>query len=281
MSYLEKNIVRISGLEKQSLRDAIAIEEPLQIFLRKADTPFRDALPFTITMRTPGRDDDLIIGHLYAESVIHRMEDVDKIQLRGPMAQSADVLLAKEVDLSKFTQTRHSIQHGGCGVCGKSSLDFLERDGAYLHRSGLPRLSQISLEYALGIMDSTQSDFQATGGVHAAALFDIKGQLVQLCEDVGRHNAMDKLVGWALSKNMLPLKDYWLLLSGRTSFELMQKAHEAGISIVASIGAPSSLAIEMAEENGITLIGFLKKSQMNIYNDQDRIEYVQNQMESN
>lgn len=261
----------IKSYSKQSNRqhyDAIAIEEPLQIILRNDQG---EKISFAITMRTPGHDEELVLGQLYSENIISNLKQIRQIDSKGAIGQSITVVLTPEVRLDKLKSNRHIINHGGCGVCGKTSLDFMDKESPYIHRPHFPKVHPGLLHQMVSQIQSSQGTFQKTGGVHAAALFDSNGQLQVVREDIGRHNAMDKIVGWALKTNSLPLKDSMILFSGRTSFELIQKANEAGIAIVASIGAPSSLAIDLAEENGITLVGFLKPTSFNLYNDLNRM----------
>jgi len=270
--FKELQIQAFSDQEFSSTMDAIAIEEPLQIFIKHLQG---EKISLSITMRTPGQDHELVLGQLFTERVIQSRDDVIQIVSKGPINQQVEVTLSNDVSLDQFTHHRHIIQHGGCGVCGKTSLDFLDKESAYIHRPGLPRISPKVLFSIQESIQKQQGTFQKTGGVHAAALFDENGEFLAIREDIGRHNAMDKIVGWALENNYIPLKNFGILFSGRTSYELIQKANDAGISIVASIGAPSSLAIELAEENGMTLIGFLKSSKYNLYSDLGRVEHSQ------
>lgn len=181
------------------------------------------------------------------------------------------VELAAHVLFEMEKLQRHFYTSSSCGVCGKTSIELVLQQSCFILDANFPKISTKILIELPQKLRATQSVFEETGGIHAAALFDCNGTLLTLREDVGRHNALDKLIGFALKENLIPLQENILLLSGRISFELVQKAAIAGIPIIAAIGAPSSLAIELAAENNITLIGFLRDERMNIYTFENRI----------
>ncbi|MED5534830.1 MAG: formate dehydrogenase accessory sulfurtransferase FdhD [Pseudomonadota bacterium] len=261
-----------------TLEDVVATEEPLEIRLAYTSPEGKRAeQSISVTMRTPGNDRELAAGFLYTEGIISKNADIESIAPCGPPAPNGlinvvRVELATDVEVALDRLERHFYTSSSCGVCGKSSLDAVAVQGHYdLHKIGLC----VSAE-KLGSLPSSlreqQAVFERTGGLHASGLFDAFGNITAVREDVGRHNALDKLIGQALLANSLPLTDFGIVVSGRASFELMQKAMMAGIPLLAAVGAPSSLAVELAEEFGMTLIGFLKKDKLNIYTRSDRIQ---------
>jgi FdhD protein len=261
-----------------TLEDVVATEEPLEIRLAYTSPEGKRAeQSISVTMRTPGNDRELAAGFLYTEGIISKNADIESIAPCGPPAPNGlinvvRVELATDVEVALDRLERHFYTSSSCGVCGKSSLDAVAVQGHYdLHKIGLC----VSAE-KLGSLPSSlreqQAVFERTGGLHASGLFDVFGNITAVREDVGRHNALDKLIGQALLANSLPLTDFGIVVSGRASFELMQKAMMAGIPLLAAVGAPSSLAVELAEEFGMTLIGFLKKDKLNIYTRSDRIQ---------
>jgi FdhD protein len=268
---------KVNGFTSSPLSDILSIEEPLEIRIGYGPDAERAQKNISVTMRTPGNDLELAIGFLFTEGIISSYHDVKNIYHAG-MECSLQKKNIVQVELTEnfmphlMQSDRNFYTTSSCGVCGKGSIQSIKTVSPFCN----PDKSQLSLTtdilYQLpGKLKAAQSGFAATGGIHASGLFTIQGDLVLLREDVGRHNALDKLIGSALANNSLPLNRHILLLSGRASFELIQKAAMAGISIVAAIGAPSSLAVELAAEFDITLLGFLKENRFNIYNTSDRI----------
>lgn len=252
--------------------DYLAVEEPLEISIAEGDAPTE--IPVSITMRTPGNDAELAIGFLFTEGILQNLAD-----LRAPYAiqQSENkvmVLLnpATRIDLQKLKRNFYTTS--SCGVCGKESVEAIRQIRPASKISDSFRLPSRILYSLPQQLRAAQRNFETTGAIHAAALFDQQGRLIALREDVGRHNALDKLIGAAfLQSDNLPfsLSNCLLLLSGRASFELIQKAAMAGIPMVCALGAPSSLAVETAREFDITLVGFLKKETCNCYSGAARI----------
>ena len=250
--------------------DRLAVEEPLEIRL--------GGKSLAVTMRTPGHDEELVAGFLLSERAIEKSADVDVIShYTGPeddprIGNVINVLLNRPGPTVHERLHRSFFTSSACGVCGKSSLEAIDTDLAPI--SGDITVSLEAL-YSLGpALAAAQTTFEQTGGLHAAALFDLSGQLVAVREDVGRHNAVDKVVGHMLLQGRMPLDRHILMVSGRASFEIMQKALVARIPVVAAISAPSSLAVQMALANGVTLIGFLRPGRLNVYANVHRIRVV-------
>jgi len=228
-------------------RDLVAVEEPLEIRV--------DGEPIAVTMRTPGHDEELAAGFLYGEGLIVDPPEVgltdnlanNTIEVRGP--------LAREPGARRFYTT------SSCGVCGKGALEEVA-----VHSAPLPRGPRVARDLLAALPDRlVQPGFRQTGGLHATGLFDVEGKLLCVLEDVGRHNAMDKVIGWALLGGAVPLHERILCVSGRLSFELVQKAAVAGAPILVGVGAPTSLAVELAAERGLTLCGFARRGKLNLY----------------
>lgn len=245
--------------------DSVAIEEPLEIRV--------EGQTVAIIMRTPGEDLELAAGFLLTEGIIRSAKDLFDLSTCEATAKSrgnvVDAALAKPsaFDIARFS--RHVFTSSSCGICGKTSIDAVMKK-----RRALTEDSRFSRETILSLprrVQRKQPAFHATGGVHACALFTADGQLVALREDVGRHNALDKLIGWALLEKRTPLAGHVVLLSGRASFEMLQKAHAAGIPAVVAIGAPSSLAVEFAQASNQVLCGFVRGKSMNVYAGSERI----------
>lgn len=270
---IKRPIRRFKNDTVREKEDFIAIEEPLEVMASYDEGGNLKKETISITMRTPGDDEELASGFFYAEGLIGNRDDIVDIEVTNVLSNAVTVKLKDDRLLREQNWERRTLTNSSCGVCGKGSIDFVGERGVFIHRPGIPEFHSEKLFGLVDTLQNAQTNFDFTGGVHAALLFDMKGKVVAIREDVGRHNAMDKLIGWAVLNDHLPLKDYGVLLSGRSSFELMQKAHMAGISIVISVGAPSSLAIELAEETGQTLAGFIKGRKFNIYNDQGRLHF--------
>jgi FdhD protein len=241
--------------------DLLAVEEPLEIRV--------GGEPLAVTMRTPGDDIDLAAGFLASEGVIASPSDVTSIKMCDENV--ADVTLGAGVTLPDAGLRRNFLTSSACGVCGKDSIDAIRVRASYDVSADPVRVSPGMLAQLPDRLREAQRVFARTGGLHAAGLFTADGRLLALREDVGRHNAVDKIVGWALREQRLPLTGCVLLVSGRASFELAQKALVAGIPVLAAVSAPSSLAAELAEESGMTLIGFLRGGSMNVYTGADRL----------
>jgi FdhD protein len=255
-------------LVQSNSNDLLAIETPLEISVIYGDKGNRRKKNISVTMCTPGNDEDLAAGFLLTEGLITAGTDIVRISTM-PRQQSITVELRPGIGFDPGKLERNFYTSSSCGVCGKASIDAV-RNIIPLERPSETKQTKPDVILQLPLtLQKEQEIFGQTGGLHASALFDLSGNLVLMREDVGRHNALDKLIGSAMM--MLPLDRHILLLSGRASFELIQKAAMAGIKIVCAIGAPSSMAVEMAMDCGITLIGFLREGRFNIYCGQERI----------
>jgi FdhD protein len=262
---VQTNVLKLSGEAHGTANpDWVASEAPLEVRI--------GGVPTTVLMRTPGHDDELVRGFLYGEGVIASAADLISV---GPSHASPEdvggsvinVQLATERDGKTLDRAFYS--NASCGVCGKKTIESLEVKGA-IAKSRL-EVSRSVLGSLPNRLRDAQTTFAKTGGVHASGLFTPRGELVVLREDVGRHNALDKIVGWALAEGKLPLSNYVLLVSGRVSYEIVQKAVVAGIPMIAAVGAPSSLAVDLADRFHITLVGFLKPDSMNVYTHPERV----------
>ncbi|MFC4000302.1 formate dehydrogenase accessory sulfurtransferase FdhD [Prauserella oleivorans] len=255
---------------KRRRPDSLAAEEPLELRV--------SGKSLAVTMRTPGHDVELAHGFLLSEGVIGSREDIatarycDSVDDTGRNTYNVlDLALADGVPEPDTGVERNFYTTSSCGVCGKAALDAVKLRTRY-DPSGSPfTVGTATLAGLPDTLRERQKVFAATGGLHAAALFTSDGRLLAVREDVGRHNAVDKVLGWAVLENRVPLLDYGLLVSGRASFELVQKAAMAGVPMLAAVSAPSSLAVELAEENGMTLVGFLRGQSMNLYTGDKRI----------
>ncbi|HTK22418.1 MAG TPA: formate dehydrogenase accessory sulfurtransferase FdhD [Mucilaginibacter sp.] len=276
MSSTQLPVIKIADNEEFATDDALAIEEPLEIRLEYGEANQRRVQNISVTMRTPGNDVELALGFLFTEGIIKKQEDIESaahcfIACAENKENVIQVSLKNGIEPQLHNTERNFYTTSSCGVCGKASINSIRTVSAYNNSTIENQVSADVLYQLPIILQRHQKVFADTGGLHASALFTLDGELLLVREDVGRHNALDKLIGAALSKNMLPLDHYILLLSGRISFELVQKAAMAGITIIAAVGAPSSLAVQLAEEFNITLVGFLRDQRFNIYTQPKRI----------
>jgi len=254
--------------------DLLAIEEPLEIHLEYGPATARIHKSLSVTMRTPGADADLVTGFLFTEGIVQRPADLVSVEPLYGLADSNIVTASLHPDavFDMKQLDRHFYTTSSCGVCGKTSIDALKTAGAERVSNDTSLTVAAAVLYTLpDTLRRAQATFDATGGLHAAALFDVQGNMLAVREDVGRHNALDKLIGHFFKKDGIPLDSGILLLSGRASFELLQKAAMAGLRIVCAVGAPSSLAVETAQTFGITLVGFLRDGRFNLYSGGDSL----------
>ena len=270
-------ITKISGAEAADCDDLLAVEEPLEIGLRFTTSAGQVTKNISVTMRTPGNDAELAAGFLFTEGIIKSYTDIAQIQHDGLACAESKrntilIELKEGISPNLNNTDRNFYTTSSCGVCGKGSISAIRTVSIFEKRPACDFVVSADVLYGLPeTLRSQQAAFESTGGLHASALFNKNGELLLLREDVGRHNALDKLIGAAAKNGWLPLHDKVLLLSGRASFELVQKAAMAGIPVIAAVGAPSSLAVELAEEFNITLAGFLRGRRFNIYAAASRI----------
>lgn len=263
-----RRIVRDTPHEQ--MVDELAVEEPLEIRLQND--------PIAVTMRTPGDDFELTAGFLFTEGILKSSEQIGAIRYcpnteHPELRNVVNVSLASgvKVDLSKAK--RHFYTSSSCGICGKAAIENVRIAGKHAHHTNSKLRFKVEMFYSLGnTLRRAQTVFERTGGLHAAGIFDHQGTLLWLREDIGRHNAVDKIIGNCFLNDKLPLDKHILLVSGRSSFEILQKAYMASIPVVCAVGAPSSLAVQFAQECGMTLIGFLRADTFNIYSGAERIE---------
>jgi FdhD protein len=266
---MKVTIVRAGIDSHVDKEDRVAVEAPLEYMLHHPALGL-EPVSFGTTMRTPGDDENLAVGLLYGEGIVNQVSDIDAVESSTRRPNVVNVRLRPEVHMEMQTATRRFSAGSSCGVCGTTGLDAAIARAAAT-RIAPTRAIDLALLFSLPErMRSAQSKFGDTGGIHAAALFDFSGALMSVAEDVGRHNAFDKLVGELLMAGRLPLNEHIILLSGRASFELTQKALRTGVGILAAIGAPSSLAVNLAVASGLTLVGFLREKHCNVYSSPQR-----------
>ena len=270
-------VIKFSKNKFEKIDDLISIEEPLEISLRYKDQDKWLTNSLSITMRTPGHDDDLVRGFLYNEQIIQSIDEIDKIESFGDkvgqynIQNKIQITLnnSKNINISKIK--RDFMTNSSCGVCGKSSLDALEIIKKEKTSSTDPKLKKEIIIQSPKILRNNQSEFSKTGGIHASGLFSKDGKLISLREDVGRHNALDKMIGNALDKNQINHKSQFITCSGRLNFELVQKVLMTNIGLMIGVGAPTSLAIDLANRFDMTLIGFVKEDSFNIYTNNQKV----------
>ena len=264
-------VKRSSGISEN---DHVAVEDPLEIRLGHGPMENRQQQPIAITMRTPGHDEELALGFLFSEGIIKNAEQVLAIGPCGnsELGSAVRVELAEDIkpDLERLQRSFYT--SSSCGVCGKQSIEALRTQSHYsIETEGF----ELQPETLIGLPDllrEQQAVFSRTGALHGTAIFDRNGKIIAVREDVGRHNALDKLIGYCLQTGLLPLAEHGILVSGRASFELLQKAMMAASPMFAAVGGPSSLAVETAKEFNITLVGFLRGRLYNIYSSPERVK---------
>ena len=257
--------------------DLVVVEEPLEIRIGYGLESNRAQAPITVTMRTPGDDEHLCMGFIYSEGIISSASNVLSAKYCSNFGEEDGgnnvmrVELSSDIAFNPNDFQRNFYTNSSCGVCGKASIDHVKQTCEPVADTGL-KIPTETIYRLPQLLEAAQDVFKHTGGLHACGLFDANGELIIHKEDVGRHNALDKLIGSLLVADKLPASNKILMLSGRISFELVQKAVKAGISIIAAVGAPSSLSVSLAQEYGVTLVGFLKQKGFNVYTGFDRIK---------
>ena len=271
----ETEIQRVSEADFSAIEiDTLAVEEPLEIRLGFKENGKTKHQAVSITMRTPENDFELATGFLFTEGILHSKNQIEAIKHCGKFPNNRNTVrldLTPETSIDFKKLERNFYTTSSCGVCGKSSIEALTTGAKRIERADFPQVSAKIIHQLPEKLRERQRVFDKTGGLHAAALFDVEGNLIDLKEDVGRHNAVDKLIGAQFLADNLPLNDKILFLSGRASFELLQKAVMAQIPIICAVGAPSSLAVEAAKDFGVTLLGFVRDGRFNVYHGVERL----------
>ena len=271
-------VLKYSSNNFENVEDLVSIEEPLEISLKYKEKNKWIEQTLSITMRTPGNDDELVRGFLFNEQIVKSINDIDSIESYGDKVGQykiqnkilASLNNSENVNISKIK--RDFLTNSSCGVCGKSSLDALEIIKTTKTNASEPKISKDAVIQSPNILREGQSEFSKTGGIHASGLFNSDGKLIALREDVGRHNALDKLIGCALEKKQFDPKNQFITCSGRLNFELVQKVLMTDIGIMIGVGAPTSLAIDLANKFDITLVGFVKRDSFNIYTNNKKVK---------
>jgi FdhD protein len=274
---VEVDVERIDGTARLAKADQLVVEEPLEIRIVHGPSRDRRRRSLTVTMRTPGNDRELAVGFLFAEGVVKGAADIQRVESCGPFAGALRIRNIMRVELVPGLKVdaallqRSFLTTSSCGLCGKASLAALPRISR-LPLSGGFTVSATTIHALSGALRETQTVFDRTGGLHAAALFDRDGHLVDVREDIGRHNALDKLIGARVLADAMPLSDHLIFVSGRAGYELVQKALAAGAPMLAAVGAPSSLAADLARDADMTLLGFVRDGHFNVYSGAQRLQ---------
>jgi FdhD protein len=270
-------VLKFKSKNLKEVDDQISIEEPLEIIIKYKEKENWIENTISITMRTPGDDEDLVRGFLFNERVIEKIDYIENIELAGEpvgkykLKNKAVVTInnSENIDIDKIK--RNFLTNSSCGVCGKTSLDSLEIIKKDKIVKSFPKIKYETIMKSPNMLRQNQSEFSKTGGIHASGLFKFSGDIIAVKEDVGRHNALDKLIGFVLKKELLDNSSQFLTCSGRLNFDLVQKALMANIGVLIGVGAPTSLAIDLAYKFDMTLIGFVKEDSFNIYSNKERI----------
>jgi len=274
---IKYNVTKLRENKTDEIKDHVSVEEPLEMNLRfKQNSNWRTE-NLSITMRTPGNDEDLVTGFLFNERIIEHVNQIIKIEKQGDHVGDyniqnkieATIDNIKNIDIGKLK--RNFLTNSSCGVCGKTSLDTVEVIKNDKLNLSFPKIAKEIIMKSPELLISEQSEFSKTGGIHASSLIDDSGKVIVAREDVGRHNALDKLIGYAHNKKLIDNHSQFIACSGRLNFELVQKGLMSNIGVMAGVGAPTSLAIDLAKRFGMTLLGFVKNNSFNIYTNKERI----------
>ena len=274
---IKYNVTKLRENKTDEIKDHISVEEPLEINLRFKQNSNWHTENLSITMRTPGNDEDLVTGFLFNERIIENVNQIIKIEKQGDQVGDyniqnkieATIDNIKNIDIGKLK--RNFLTNSSCGVCGKTSLDTVEVIKNDKLNLSFPKIAKEIIMKSPELLISEQSEFSKTGGIHASSLIDDSGKVIVAREDVGRHNALDKLIGYAHNKKLIDNHSQFIACSGRLNFELVQKGLMSNIGVMAGVGAPTSLAIDLAKRFGMTLLGFVKNNSFNIYTNKERI----------
>ena len=274
---IKYKVIKLKNNNTEEIKDSVSIEEPLEMILKFKKSGKWQTENISITMRTPGNDEDLIAGFLYNEKIVDNIEQIKKIEKKGEIVGDynlqnkieATINDIKNIDIGKLK--RNFLTNSSCGVCGNTSLDSLEIIKSNKLDLSFPKINKKIILNSQKLLINEQSEFSKTGGIHASALIDKSGKVIATREDVGRHNALDKLIGHVQKNKLIDNHSQFIACSGRLNFELIQKGLMSNIGIMAGVGAPTSLAVDLAKRFGMTLLGFVKKESFNIYTNKERI----------
>ena len=274
---IKYNVTKLTDNNTEDIKDSVSVEEPLEMNLKFKINGKWQTENLSITMRTPGNDEDLISGFLFNERIIQNISEIENIEKKGEKVGDyniqnkieATINNSKNIDIGKFK--RNFLTNSSCGVCGKTSLDTIEIIKNEKLNLSFPKINKKTILKSPELLTNEQSEFSKTGGIHASALIDKDGNVIATREDVGRHNALDKLVGYVHKKKLIDNHSQFIACSGRLNFELVQKGLMSNIGFMAGVGAPTSLAIDLAKRFGMTLLGFVKKNSFNIYTNKERV----------
>ena len=274
---IKYNVTKLRENKAEEVKDHVSVEEPLEMNLRFKQNSNWHTENLSITMRTPGNDEDLVTGFLFNEKIIEDVNQIIKIEKQGDQVGDyniqnkieATIDNIKNIDIGKLK--RNFLTNSSCGVCGKASLDTIEVIKNDKLNLSFPKIQKKIIMKSPELLMSEQSEFSKTGGIHASSLIDDSGKVIVTREDVGRHNALDKLIGYAHRKKLIDNHSQFVACSGRLNFELIQKGLMSNIGIMAGVGAPTSLAIDLAKRFEMTLLGFVKNNSFNIYTNKERI----------
>jgi len=274
---IKYNVTKLRENKTEELKDHVSVEEPLEMNLRFKQNSNWHTENLSITMRTPGNDEDLVTGFLFNERIIEDVNQIIKIEKQGDQVGDyniqnkieATIDNIKNIDIGKLK--RNFLTNSSCGICGKASLDAIEVIKNDKLNLSFPKIQKKIIMKSPELLMSEQSEFSKTGGIHASSLIDDSGKVIVTREDVGRHNALDKLIGYAHRKKLIDNRSQFIACSGRLNFELIQKGLMSNIGVMAGVGAPTSLAIDLAKRFEMTLLGFVKNNSFNIYTNKERI----------
>tara|TARA_B100000131_G_scaffold102007_1_gene99004 strand:+ start:306 stop:1142 length:837 start_codon:yes stop_codon:yes gene_type:complete len=274
---IKYNVSKVKNSKVEEVKDSISVEEPLEMRIKFKNNGSWETQNISITMRTPGNDEDLIRGFLFNERIVENLNNITSIEKKGDDVGDYNLknIIEASIDDTKNLEIgklkRNFITNSSCGVCGKTSLDAIEIIKNEKLDLNFPKLKREIIVKSPELLRNMQSEFSKTGGIHASALIDINGKVIAIKEDVGRHNALDKLVGFSHYKKLIDNHSQFIACSGRLNFELVQKALMSNIAIMVGVGAPTSLAIDLAKRFDMTLVGFVKSDSFNVYSNENRV----------
>ena len=274
---IKYNVIKLKENKKEEIKDYVSVEEPLEMNLRFKKNGNWQTENLSITMRTPGKDEDLIVGFLFNERIIENVSQIVKVKKQGNKVGDyniqnkieATINSIKKVDIAKIK--RNFLMNSSCGVCGKTALDTVEIIKNEKLNLSFPKIKKEIIMKSSELLLSEQAEFSKTGGIHASSLIDDSGKVIVTREDVGRHNALDKLIGYSHKNKLIDNNSQFIASSGRLNFELVQKGLMSDIGVMAGVGAPTTLAVDLAKRFGMTLLGFVKNNSFNIYTNKERI----------